>query len=123
MADGRAESVVAAYVAGWNTADDAARRAVFEGCWADDGVYADPATVMAGRDELTAGCRRFAQRWPGALVELVGGIAEHHGHASFAWCVRDPDGTVLRAGIDHAEFAPDGRIRRIVGFFGSPPWP
>lgn len=116
------EETVAAYVAGWNEPDAGARRKLFESCWADDGVYLDPRTVMSGPDELTAGCRAFADRSPGATIELVGAVAAHHGHASFSWCVRGADGTVLRDGIDHVELAPDGRIRRVVGFFGTPPW-
>jgi hypothetical protein len=116
------EETVATYVAGWNEPDDDARRKLFASCWADGGVYLDPMTVLAGLDELTAGCRRFAERSPGAVIELVGSVATHHGHASFSWCVRGADGTVLRNGIDHVELADDGRIRRVVGFFGTPPW-
>lgn len=122
VGDMTAEEAVAAYVAGWNQPDEQVRRELFTSCWADDGVYLDPMTVMSGRKELTAGSRRFAQRWPGATIEMVGGIAAHHGHASFAWCVRGVDGAVLREGLDHVEFADDGRIRRVVGFFGTPPW-
>lgn len=113
---------VATYVAAWNTPDEAERRKLFERCWTDAGVYTDPAVVRDGREELTATCRRFADRWPGAKIETVGDVAAHHGFAAFAWCVRGADGSVIEQGVDFAEFADDGRISRIVGFFGLPPF-
>jgi hypothetical protein len=116
------EAVAASYVAVWNTPDPAARRALVESCWAPDGTYQDPVTGFDGPDALAAGCRAFADRWPGSRIEILGEVVAHHAYACFAWCVRGADGSVLREGIDFAEFADDGRIRRIVGFFGRPPY-
>jgi hypothetical protein len=33
------------------------------------------------------------------------------------------DGTLLTEGMDFYDLAPDGRISRVVGFFGAPPEP
>ena len=38
----------------------------------------------------------------------------------FAWVMRNGDEVVLE-GMDFAELAPDGRIKRIAGFFGPFP--
>lgn len=116
------QDVVATYVEVWNTPDPDARRALAEACWVPDATYQDPATGYVGPAALAAGCRAFADRLPGARIEIVGQVVVHHGHASFAWCVRDAGGAVVREGVDFVEFAGDGRIRRIVGFFGLPPY-
>jgi hypothetical protein len=45
----------------------------------------------------------------------------HHEHLRFAWRLVAPDGTIAVAGIDVADVAPDGRLARVVGFFGDLP--
>jgi hypothetical protein len=45
------------------------------------------------------------------------GRHEHHDLVRFAWELEAPDGTVAVAGVDVGELAPDGRLRRIAGFF------
>jgi hypothetical protein len=42
----------------------------------------------------------------------------HHGRLRFAWKLTDASGRTVVEGIDFCELAPDGRLRRIVGFFG-----
>lgn len=49
------------------------------------------------------------------------GVDTHHGHLRFAWELVGPDGQVAVAGVDVGELAEDGRLRRIVGFFGDLP--
>jgi hypothetical protein len=42
----------------------------------------------------------------------------HHGRLRFAWKLTDASGRTVVEGIDFCELASDGRLRRIVGFFG-----
>jgi hypothetical protein len=37
------------------------------------------------------------------------------------WVYLNPDGSEIEHGMDFSELAADGRIRRVVGFFGDPP--
>ena len=53
----------------------------------------------------------------GARTELRGNVDEHHGLLRFAWSIAGPDGPVME-GMEFGELAEDGRLRRIVGFFG-----
>jgi hypothetical protein len=46
-------------------------------------------------------------------------VDTHHGLARFAWRVVESDGTMLPEGIDFAEVSAEGKLTRIVGFFGS----
>ena len=45
----------------------------------------------------------------------------HHDHARYAWELVGPDGAVAVAGLDVATLDADGRLTRIIGFFGELP--
>jgi hypothetical protein len=60
-------------------------------------------------------------QYPGHRFGRVSGIDAHHDQLRFAWQLVDPDGAVAAAGIDVGTVAPDGRLQRIVGFFGPLP--
>jgi hypothetical protein len=113
-----AQSTVRAYVDAWNEPAEAARRKLLHRSWADDGVYTDPLVCVEGREALVRHSRKFADRWPGARVVMTSGVDEHHGFVRFTWRLVSPGGEVLRDGMDFGELCPDGRLRRIVGFFG-----
>ena len=59
------------------------------------------------------------------LGALASGAASapqtHHGFMRATWVFRRPDNTEVARGMDFYELAADGRIRRVVGFFGAPP--
>lgn len=40
-----------------------------------------------------------------------------------SWILLGPGGAQLTQGMDFYDLAPDGRIIRVVGFFGAPPTP
>jgi hypothetical protein len=116
--------VVAAYGAAWNEPDEGRRRELLEQGWADDGVYCDPTASVAGRDALVAHIGGFHDQLPGVRIELTSQVDEHHGWLRFAWTMVGADGATLTEGFDVGELAEDGRLRRIIGFFGPfPPLP
>ena len=57
---------------------------------------------------------------PGARLEFMSGIDVHHNvvRVSGAWCARTGP---ARYSIDFARSGADGRLVKIVGFFGPPP--
>ena len=116
------EEIVAAYGATWNEPDEAGRADLLATSWADDGVYCDPTALVTGRAALAAHIGGFHQMMPGHTIDLVSGVDVHHDLIRFAWVMRKGDEVVLE-GMDFGELAPDGRIRRIVGFFGPFPPP
>ena len=113
--------VVAAYGASWNETDEAARRKLLEQGWADDGVYCDPTATVGGRDALVEHIGGFHQMFPGARIDQTSGVDEHDGWLRFAWTMVGADGATIMDGFDAGELGPDGRLRRIVGFFGPFP--
>lgn len=113
--------VVATYGAAWNETNEAARRKLLQQSWADDGVYCDPTATVAGRDALEAHIAGFHSRYPGGSIRLTSGIDEYNGWFRFAWSLDGAEGASLIEGFDVGELGPDGRIKRIVGFFGPFP--
>jgi len=116
-----AEETVAAYAAAWNEPDEDARRALLERSWTDDGVYVDPTGRAEGRAALVGHIGGFHVRMPGSRIEMASGVDEHDGLLRFAWQMVGPDGVAALEGTDFGELAEDGRLQRIVGFFGPLP--
>jgi hypothetical protein len=108
------------YAAAWNEPDEEKRGRLLEQAWADAGTYTDPQSHAAGRDALVALIGEFQRRSPDTRIELSSSVDEHHGLLRFAWRLVGPSGPVLE-GMDFGELAEDGRLRRIVGFFGPLP--
>ena len=116
-----ADGVVRAYGAAWNEPDEAARRKLLNDAWADNGVYSDPMGRAEGREGLAQHIGGFQQQFAGHRIDLTSGVDEHDGFLRFTWAMVGPDGGTVLEGIDFGELAPDGRLRRITGFFGAPP--
>jgi hypothetical protein len=121
MAIDTATEVVAAYAAAWDAKDEAERRALLERAWADDGVYCDPTALVEGREALVKHIGGFHERLAGSRIVATTGVDTYAGHLRFGWQMLDPQGAVALEGMDYGELAEDGRLRRIVGFFGPFP--
>ena len=127
------DEVVLAYIEAWNTPDEQARRDLLDRCWADEGTYTDPISEVRGKEALVAHIGRFLSERPsrrstGHRIPIGSGVDHHHGMIRFTWVMLDPKGVSVFQGLDVGEFAADGRLRRIIGFFGPPPpipdnWP
>ncbi len=98
---------------------DAARRAeLLARVWADDGQLLDPPFEGTGIDAIAALTDAVLEHFPAHAFRRTTAVDEHHGFARYGWELVAPDGTVAVAGTDVAELR-DGRIVRIVGFFGE----
>lgn len=114
---------VTAYGAAWNETDDAKRRALLEQSFAEDGVYMDPTGRADGRDALGTHIGGFQAMMPGHTIDNASGVDVHDNVFRFAWTMKNGSEVALE-GMDFGEIADDGRISRIVGFFGPfPPAP
>jgi len=112
---------VTQYMAAWNEPEATARSALLAQCWSDGGIYVDPGVSLAGRDALNAHIAKVQASRPGARLEFMSGIDIHHDVVRFLWRLVRPDGTGGDISIDFGEVGPDGRLLRIVGFFGTAP--
>jgi hypothetical protein len=115
------EAAVAAYCSAWNTVDRAERDRLLAQVWTVDGVYSDPTpTLVKGRAALSNEIAALQHRHPGAKFRCSA-PQTHHGVMRTTWVYLNPDGSEIEHGMDVSDLAADGRIRRVVGFFGDPP--
>jgi len=110
---------IAGYVSAWNEDDPDALARTLEACWAADGVILSNAETIEGRDGLFRRIRDFRRERPGERGLLLGEPEIHHGWFRFHAVVQRPDGARYSHALDIGEVGADGRIVRIVTFFGA----
>ena len=110
--------VIETYDQAWNTSGDDERRDLLQAALTEDCEMVEPRGRFAGRDAIIERIAGFCHRFPGARVDITTNIDEHNGFARYGWTVVEPDGARILDGIDVIERAADGRLRRIVMFFG-----
>lgn len=110
--------LVDAYCDVWCEPDPETRRQKLALVCSPSATYTYPTVHATNGDELLAHIAKVLARRPGAKVMRTSAIDEHHGCIRFAWHVVQADGTALPKGIDFMDVASDGKIQRIIGFFG-----
>lgn len=113
------DPIIARYDEAWNAPDPDERRRLLEAAVTDDCELIEPRGRFAGRDAVCERITGFAERFPGARVDMTTRVDEHNGFARYGWRIVDPDGSVLLEGLDVVARAADGRIERAVMFFGA----
>jgi hypothetical protein len=115
----RADEVIAAFAAAWNTVDDAERLRLLTACCRPDAVFAAPQGQITGIDALGASIGEFREAFPAAQVAF--GVPDGYGggFARVSWVTRWQDGRPDLAGEDFAQLAADGRIQLLVSFDGT----
>jgi hypothetical protein len=111
------------YFEAWNESDGAARRALLERCMTADVELLDPTGRFRGLDSVGDRIGGFQESAPGARVVKSSGIDQHNGMVRYSWNIVDPEDNTVMVGLDVAEHEHDGRLRRVVMFFGPLPAP
>jgi SnoaL-like domain len=112
------DELITLYTSAWSEPDRVLRQQLLARVWAEDGTYTDPTAHVTGRKELVDHIGGFFKQFPGAHFVVTSGIDAHHQGLRFTWRMVLADGTVHVEGIDFGELSPDGKLHRIVGFFG-----
>jgi hypothetical protein len=107
------------YDEAWNTADVSDRQRLLGEALTEDCELLEPRGRFRGRDAIMDRINGFTNRFPGARVDITSKVDEHNGVGRYAWKIFDQVGTELLQGIDVVERASDGRLRRVVMFFGE----
>jgi hypothetical protein len=113
------DDIVRIYCEAWGEPDVAKRRQMLQHVWADDASYTDPVSDVAGREALVSRISSHLQKFPGSRIVPASHADVHHGMLRFAWKFVVADGKVQTEGVDFAEITSDGRLKKVVGFFGS----
>jgi SnoaL-like protein len=114
-------TLVDTYLDAWNERDAGRRGELVSRAWAEEGQLADPPLTGSGHAGISDVAAAMHQQFPDHRFERTSGVDEHHGFLRFGWNLTGPDGTVATNGIDVGVVGEDGRLARIVGFFGDLP--
>lgn len=112
------DDLLKVYCAAWNEPDARLRRELLEKAWTSEGTYTDPQSFVEGREALVEHIGKFLKSSPGARIIQSSRADFHHGMFRFAWKFVGGDGKTVMEGIDFGTVAADGKLQRIVGFFG-----
>jgi hypothetical protein len=105
------------YDEAWAISDYESRLVSLRTFWADDGLYVDPDVPEGARgpEALATEIERQLKLYPG--MSIVSSAADVlGGRAWFRWSATLGTGESFN-GVDFVEFAPDGRIARLTGFY------
>ena len=113
------DAVIEEYDRAWNTDDSDGRRRHLEAALTDDCELVDPRGRFVGREAIFERISGFSDRFPGARVDITTEVDEHNGFARYGWVIVDREGAFVLDGIDVVERGADGRLRKVVMFFGA----
>jgi hypothetical protein len=115
------EELYEEYAASLIEPDEDYRRPILERIWSDDCELLLPEVHVVGRDAINRHITAIRRAFGHATPVLSGPVDAHSGFLRFEWRVLDATGEVVAAGVNFAEQAEDGRIRRLVLFRGVRP--
>jgi hypothetical protein len=107
------------HLAAYCEPDPARRATLVAQAWTDDGSIIDPPFDGTGHEAICAMADGVLLHFPGHTFRRTTAIDAHHTFARYGWQLVAPDGSVAIAGTDIVELAADGRLGRIIGFFGD----
>ena len=87
-----------------------------------------PARVFAGYAQISEKIDGVQKNWPNCRLVVTSGIVCFSNAGHFAMALVSADGSVLASGHSVVELAADGRIDRVLAFWGPQPpipdeWP
>lgn len=118
MPAGPREAVIDAYISAWGVMDSTERLVRLESCYASDATYCDPTVSVSGRAALSEHIERTLAAFRDMTLVRTTRVNAHGSFARFGWQMRGADGKNLPECLDVVEFGADGRITRVIGFFG-----
>lgn len=113
-------TIVDTHLAAYCEPDPARRATMVQTAWAPDGELVDPPLTGAGHDGIADAAAALLSHYPGHRFRRTTAVDAHHEHARYGWELVAPGGEAVLAGVDVVDLAADGRLARVVGFFGDP---
>ncbi|MGL4575152.1 MAG: nuclear transport factor 2 family protein [Burkholderiaceae bacterium] len=104
----------------WNERDLSRIRGHLEAALTPDVTFIDPTIETHGLDEFEKNVRDFRTKYPQASIRRASAIDSHHNLHRYSWEIT-VEGKVFLVGYDVAETVEDGKVCRVLGFFGPLP--
>ena len=95
-------------------------RSHLERALAPDVEFIDPSVETQGIDEFEANVHIVQAGLPGAVYSRTSGVDSHHDLHRYSWQI-SRDGELVVTGSDVTEVNDDGKVTRVLGFFGPLP--
>ncbi len=107
------------HLAGYCEPDRTRRLELLTVAWQPDGQLLDPPLDGQGVVSIAELVDAVLAHYPDHRFERTTEVDEHHGVARYGWVLTAPDGTPAVTGTDVVELGDDGKLARVVGFFGE----
>jgi uncharacterized protein YndB with AHSA1/START domain len=108
---------VDAYLSAWGNPDAAARKSLLTANASGEIEFRDAYSATSGLDDLLAHLDAIQVYMPGITLSRSGDVRLSHGTAISGWRASKKDGSPAGKGVNVYDFAPDGRIARVIGFW------
>lgn len=115
------QTTIDTHLAGYAEPDRQRRQDQLTAAWTADGVLIDPPLEGSGIDAIIGCAEAVVANYPGHRFVRSSGIDTHHNISRYGWQLQDADNNPVLEGTDIAETDDNGRLVRIVGFFGPLP--
>ena len=112
------QTMVDQHLAAYCDPDAARRERAIREIWNREGRLVDPPLEARGHQGIADQGATLLSHYPQHRFERSTAIDAHHGFLRYGWRLLGPDGGKVLEGVDFAELDVDGRLARVVGFFG-----
>ena len=103
----------------WSEPDAGKRREALEICVVRDVTFGDAYSFTSGIDDLDAHLAAARVHMPGVSLSRDGDIQTCLATAIVRWVAKREDGSIVGKGTNVVDLAPDGKIERVIGFWGA----
>ncbi|MEO7547625.1 MAG: hypothetical protein ABIT82_04330 [Ramlibacter sp.] len=115
------ETRVDSWLAAYCQPDPTRRLEAIRGAWNEHGHLADPPFEARGHQGIADAGGTLLAQFPGHAFERTTALDAHHNFLRYGWRLLNHEGVAVMEGVDMVELDVDGRLMRVVGFFGAQP--
>jgi hypothetical protein len=110
--------IIDSHLEAYALADTDRRDALVAANWNVEGELTDPPLAGRGHGEISGLADVVVTHYAGHHFERTTVIDVHHNFGRYGWELVAADGAVAVSGTDFVQFDDEGKLLRIVGFFG-----
>ena len=104
------------YTKSWKTNNEQERINLFKRSLNPDCIYTDPLVKTTGIDELTTYMNDFHQQVPGGHF-VTNYFLAHNNKSIAKWDMKNGDDEIIGHGISYGEYAKNGKLISMIGFY------
>ncbi len=114
-------SALLAYTQAWSEPDMEVVKSLLSSCWTQESEIIGPGYYFKGPSAVIKEIERFHKEQPGYKAIMTSGFESHGNWTRFTIAMVKPDGSRGHEGWNIVEHDAEGRIRRVVTFWGPLP--